>query len=213
MKRTAIIIAVTVLFLGVTAQATQLAFPGAEGYGCYATGGRGGDVYHVVTIADYNEATEPPLPGTLRYGLRTATGPRTIVFDVSGYIDLKDRLEFDCNDITIAGQTAPGDGICFRKWDCRLYQADNTIVRYIRVRMGSYHGVNMYPYPYRHGGRQTDGNKKRSPCPCRCAAGEKDPCRRRDAPRTGLGQDKIGIPRFFRGTPSRTCPGCAEYLR
>ncbi len=137
MKKAAIL--ALILILGVTAQATQLAFPGAEGYGCYASGGRGGDVYHVTTLADFNDykaANETPIPGSLRYGLRTATGPRTIVFDISGYIDLKARLEFDNNDITIAGQTAPGDGITLRNWDVRPYYADNCIVRYIRVRPG-----------------------------------------------------------------------------
>jgi len=141
MKKTAVAVAVLVLFVGVTAQATQLAFPGAEGYGCYAAGGRGGDVYHVTTLADYNDwkgANEPNIPGSLRYGLRTATGPRTIVFDISGYIDLKARLEFGNHYITIAGQTAPGDGITLRHWDMRLYQANNAVVRYIRVRPGYY---------------------------------------------------------------------------
>lgn len=131
--------AVLALILCASAQATQLAFPGAEGYGCYATGGRGGDVYHVTTLADFNDykgATETPIPGSLRYGIRTASGPRTIVFDISGYIDLKARLEFGNYNLTIAGQTAPGDGITLRHWDVRLYQAHNVIIRYLRVRPG-----------------------------------------------------------------------------
>jgi hypothetical protein len=129
------------LILGASAQAKQLAFPGAEGYGCYAAGGRGGDVYHVTTLADYNDylgANEPNIPGSLRYGLRTATGPRTIVFDVSGYIDLRARLQFGNDYVTIAGQTAPGDGITIRHWDLRLYDANNVIIRYLRVRPGHF---------------------------------------------------------------------------
>ena len=141
MKKVMFAAVVAVLVLGVTVRAQQLAFPGAEGYGCYATGGRGGDVYHVTNLADFNDyhgANEPNIPGSLRYGIRTATGPRTIVFDVSGYIDLKARLEFDTNDITIAGQTAPGDGITIRHWDVRLYKASNVIIRYLRVRPGRF---------------------------------------------------------------------------
>jgi hypothetical protein len=127
--------------LAASAEATQLAFPGAEGCGAYSAGGRGGDVYHVTNLSDYSDylgATETPITGSLRYGLRTATGPRTIVFDVSGYIDLHARLEFGNHYITIAGQTAPADGITLRHWDVRLYQANNAIVRFIRVRPGYY---------------------------------------------------------------------------
>jgi len=135
MKRIAIVLAMAVLVLGAVAQAKQLAFPGAEGYGCYATGGRGGDVYHVTNLTD---SVTNPQPGSLRYGLLTATGPRTIVFDISGYIDLSARLQYSSDNITIAGQTAPGDGITLRHWDVRPYLADNGIIRYIRVRVGHY---------------------------------------------------------------------------
>lgn len=76
----------------------------------YAIGGRGGSVYHVTSLEDYS-AEEAPVPGTFRYGLTEVDGPRTIVFDVSGTINLKSRLT--CSDpyVTIAGQTAPGKGI------------------------------------------------------------------------------------------------------
>jgi len=109
------------------------AFPGAQGYGAYTSGGRGGDVYHVTNLTD---DVASPSPGSLRYGTSTATGPRTIVFDVSGYIDLENRLEITANDMTIAGQTAPGDGVTLKRHDIRLYDSNNIIIRYLRVRPG-----------------------------------------------------------------------------
>ncbi len=81
-----------------------IAFPGAEGFGRYASGGRGGDVYHVTTLADGNE------PGTLRYAVNQK-GPRTVVFDVAGTIMLDKMLRITESDLSIAGQTAPSDSI------------------------------------------------------------------------------------------------------
>ena len=109
--------------------AQQLAFPTAEGYGRFAQGGRGGDVYHVTNL---NNAG----PGSFRAGIETATGPRTIVFDVSGTIELETDFVVDKSYITIAGQTAPGDGITLKNHTFRLENANHIIVRYLRIRFG-----------------------------------------------------------------------------
>src|SRR3954471_11609896 len=84
--------------------AVLVAFPGAEGAGALATGGRGGDVFHVTSLNNLGA-------GTLRDGIDNATGPRAIVFDVAGTINLASKLNLQKPNITIAGQTAPGNGI------------------------------------------------------------------------------------------------------
>ncbi len=111
------------------AERTILAFPGAEGYGRFAQGGRGGDVYHVTNINDSGS-------GSLREGIDSAEGPRTIVFEVSGTIELKSPLHITNTRLTIAGQTAPGDGITLKDQKLSIKNASDIIVRYIRVRLG-----------------------------------------------------------------------------
>ena len=106
----------------------HLAFPGAEGFGRYAIGGRGGQVVHVTSLED--DGTE----GTLRWAVETVTGPRTVVFDVSGVINLTKRLNVNEAYVTIAGQTAPGDGILIRGFGMSLHSEG--ITRFIRHRLG-----------------------------------------------------------------------------
>ncbi len=105
------------------------AFEGAEGFGAMAVGGRGGDVYHVTSLADVG-------PGTLRNGITSATGPRTIVFDVAGTIDLTSKLTINRPFLTIAGQTAPGGGVTIRGWTTSVDRAHDVVIRYLRFRPG-----------------------------------------------------------------------------
>ena len=118
-----------VMAMTTTAQEKLPAFPGAEGFGRYTTGGRGGKVYHVTTLEDNGKTS---LKGSLRWA-NAQSGPRTIVFDVSGTIQLKSALKLSANT-TIAGQTAPGDGICIAGYQVTLNK--NNIVRYVRFRPG-----------------------------------------------------------------------------
>lgn len=103
-----------------------VAFPGAEGFGRNASGGRGGEIYHVTTLEDSGE-------GSLRDGV--SKSGRIVVFDVAGIIHLKSALTF-ADDLTIAGQTAPGDGIVLYGDRVSFSGRNNIICRYLRVRMG-----------------------------------------------------------------------------
>ena len=116
-----------------TVSAQQPAFPGAEGAGMYTSGGRGTTttpttVFEVTSVLDDGSA------GTLRYALTASATYRTIVFRVSGTIHLTSKLNIRANT-TIAGQTAPGDGICVADYPTAV-SGDNVIVRYMRFRMG-----------------------------------------------------------------------------
>ncbi len=120
------------LFLGMaglcmTAMAQQLAFPSAEGFGKYSVGGRGGKTLVVTNLNDDG-------PGSLRHAV-AQDGPRTVVFAVSGTIELKTPLRVNNDSITIAGQTAPGDGICLKDQPL-IVNGSNVIIRYLRVRLG-----------------------------------------------------------------------------
>ncbi len=128
MKQFVSLIIPIVIFLSATfAQAQQLAFPGAEGYGRFALGGRGGKVLFVTNLNDKG-------PDSFRAAIEVQ-GPRIVVFKVSGTIKLESSLRIKHPRITIAGQTAPGDGICLRKYPL-IISADDAVVRFIRVRLG-----------------------------------------------------------------------------
>lgn len=120
-------------------QPARLAFPGAEGYGRFAIGGRGGSVYHVTTLDD-NGDDENPIEGSFRYGIKKVSGPRTIVFDVAGVISLKSRLTSSDKFVTIAGQTAPGNGVMLRT--CPFGMQSDGITRFLRMRLGHKKMIN-----------------------------------------------------------------------
>ncbi len=105
------------------------AFPGAEGAGMYAAGGRGGDAYYVTNLNDSGA-------GSLRHGIDTANGPRTIVFDVGGTIHLQSDLRIDKPYLTIAGQTAPGGGITLADRATRVSDTHDVILQHLRFRPG-----------------------------------------------------------------------------
>ena len=136
-------------YSGTSAQAASeklLAFPYAEGYGKYTTGGRGGEVYHVTNL----NATGS---GSLYYGMtsrNTDSGgkviPRTIVFDVCGYIKFPSSKITGVTDLTIAGQTAPGEGITLYNHIFHLSGANNVIIRYLHFRRGNLSGKDDSAY-------------------------------------------------------------------
>jgi len=103
-----------------------VAFPGAEGFGALASGGRGGEIYHVTNLNDQGS-------GSFRDAV--SKEHRIVVFDVGGYIDLASQVSVASN-ITIAGQTAPGEGICFKNYNISVGPSHNVIIRYIRLRQG-----------------------------------------------------------------------------
>src|SRR4051812_26212499 len=114
------------------------AFSGAVGQGAIAVGGRGGDVYHVVTLKDYDpKKCDSVVAGSLRYGISSAYGPRTIVFDVGGGIKLRGTLTIGRGKLTIAGQTAPG-GITLWGYPLQVDGPSDVIIRFIRVRTGDF---------------------------------------------------------------------------
>lgn len=106
----------------------HLAFPEAEGYGRFAIGGRGGKVYEVTNLNDSG-------PGSLREAVE-ASGPRTVVFRVGGLIELKSKLVIHNPYITVAGQTAPGDGVCVKNYTFGCIGTHDVVMRHVRIRVG-----------------------------------------------------------------------------
>lgn len=124
------------LWASASAQTETPAFPEAQGFGAFTQGGRGGEVFIVTNTEDYG-ADEPVIKGSFREAVE-ADIPRTVVFEVSGIIELKRPLIVEHPYITIAGQTAPGDGICLKDYSFSVW-ADEAIIRYLRVRVGDVH--------------------------------------------------------------------------
>ena len=116
--------------------AAHLAFPTAEGYGRFAKGGRGGRVFEVTNLDDYDPTKgEAIIPGSFRAAVE-AEGPRTIIFRVSGLIKLKRPCAVHNPYCTVAGQTAPGDGICLANYSGGAFGTHDVIIRYMRYRIG-----------------------------------------------------------------------------
>jgi hypothetical protein len=104
-------------------------FPGAEGVGKYTLDGRGGDVCCVTNLNDAG-------PGSLRYGIESTKGPRTVVFEVAGATMLKNPLAIkETGYLTLDGKTAPGKGITLRDWNFSIKHSKHIIVRYLRMRL------------------------------------------------------------------------------
>lgn len=135
MKKIRPLLFFTFLLLSLSILKSQTpAFPGAEGHGRYATGGRGGAVYYVNTLEDNNTGNTTTKEGSLRWCL-SQKGAKTILFKVDGIIELNSQLKIENGNVTIAGQSAPGGGICVAGYPV-FVQADNVILRYMRFRMG-----------------------------------------------------------------------------
>lgn len=120
----------------------QLAFPGADGYGRYATGGRGGEVCYVTRLDDCSD--EQLVEGTLRWAIRHNNGgrPRTILFATAGTIFLHSKLKFTYPNVSILGQSAPGGGVTITGYNIYVCQ-DNVILRYLRFRAGDIPDISM----------------------------------------------------------------------
>ena len=114
----------------------HLAFPTAEGYGRFAIGGRGGEIVEVTNLNDSGE-------GSLRWALEELSGPRVVVFKVGGVIKLESKIIIKTghDNVYVAGQTAPGDGITLINYSLGMMGAEDVIIRNVRVRVGDSNGA------------------------------------------------------------------------
>ena len=134
MKTFSYLVLLILFSFSLNAQETQLpAFPGAEGWGANAKGGRGGIV---LTVTNLNDSGE----GSFREAVMNPN-PRIVIFNVSGTIELKSELIIKSPYLTIAGQTAPGDGICLKNFPLRIQNTNDIIIRGMRVRPGINSGL------------------------------------------------------------------------
>lgn len=129
-----VLLIVVLLMSGIVCMHAQLpAFPGAEGWGMYSQGGRGGIIIEVTNLNDDGA-------GSLREAIMNPN-PRIVIFKVSGTIELKSELTITSPYLTIAGQTAPGDGICLKNYPLDIADTHDVIIRAIRVRPGIESGL------------------------------------------------------------------------
>lgn len=140
MKRRILSLALTVIMAAGSVTAVHAdnilpAFPGAEGGGMFASGGRGGEVYVVTTLEDYDPDREMPIEGSFRDAV--SKDNRIVVFNVSGVIELKAPMRIHGKNLTIAGQSAPANGITLYGFETNLSNAENMIIRYMRFRAGA----------------------------------------------------------------------------
>ncbi len=148
-------------------QAQLPAFPGAEGYGKLASGGRGnGQTGRVVAVTNLEDALSNPPSGSFRWALAQGVEtvihpilgplqykrPLTVVFRVGGVINLKGELRINRSNLTIAGQTAPGGGICIRGATVNFSGSRNVIIRYLRFRPGDELGLETSAFRIENGG-------------------------------------------------------------
>lgn len=134
MKKLTLITYLVLFFSIISINAQTAAFPGAEGHGRNTTGGRGGMVYYVTNLTDVNSGNSTTREGSLRWCL-SQNGTKTILFKVSGTIILKSNLSISKGNVSILGQSAPGDGVCVGGFPVSI-SANNVIIRYLRFRMG-----------------------------------------------------------------------------
>lgn len=128
MKQIFFVLILTFFYSNINAQTELPAFPGAEGWGMFSKGGRGGVVLEVTNLNDAG-------PGSFREAVMNPN-PRIVIFRVSGTIDLKSDLTIVSPYLTIAGQTAPGDGICLKGFPMDIANTHDIIVRCLRIRPG-----------------------------------------------------------------------------